>query len=88
MGVLKALQNGWKISNEGVILSLSKGTYRLTFDQVFKTQSGQVSGVTMVPVYPSDMASVLLKQGREVEYTVLHKTLGHISDESYDGNNL
>jgi hypothetical protein len=47
--IIKALDQGWMISNKGVIISLRKGRAKLTFDKIFKTNSGKVIGVELLP---------------------------------------
>ena len=47
----KALKNGFKLTNDGVIVSLTKKHVTLTFDHVIKTlDDGCVTGVMMRPI--------------------------------------
>ena len=43
----KALKNGFNLSNKGVSICLSKGSASVTFDRVFRTTNGFVSGIKM-----------------------------------------
>ena len=43
----KALKNGFKLSNDGISICLSKGPVSLSFDQIIPTTNGFVTGVKM-----------------------------------------
>ena len=47
--ITKSLDQGWKLSNDGVIMKLKKGPVCLKFDKVFKTDNGKVVGVELLP---------------------------------------
>ena len=49
----KALGEGWKLSNHGLQMILSRSDKNITFDQVLKTAYGSVCGVKMLPSYDS-----------------------------------
>lgn len=80
--ITTALSQGWNISNNGLIISLSKNHSKLTFNEIFRTDNGQVIGINLKRILSHDMSNVLLEHGRVVQYDVLHKTLGHINDKS------
>ena len=48
--IMDSCANGWDISNEGRVLSLSKGDTRITFDRILKSSEGQLGAVEMVPI--------------------------------------
>jgi hypothetical protein len=43
----KTLKNGFKLSNEGENISLTKGSASITFDRIIKSLDGTVSGIKM-----------------------------------------
>ena len=47
--ITKALSEGWKLSNNGLQLILSRSNQNNEFDQIMKTAHGYVCGVTMLP---------------------------------------
>ena len=47
--VLKALDQGWKISNEGVFLTLRKDGVSITFNRLMRTKNGKLVGVALLP---------------------------------------
>jgi hypothetical protein len=46
--ITKALDQGWDLSNKGVIMILTKGKASLTFDKIFKTDTGKVVGIELL----------------------------------------
>ena len=46
----KALKNGFNISNNREILSLTKGNVTLTFDNIVRTKDGSVPAIRLTPV--------------------------------------
>ena len=48
-GILKALDQGWKIKNKGVHLSLYKNGTTVTFDRLLETKNGKLVGVALLP---------------------------------------
>ena len=47
--VLKALEQGWKLDNNGVKLVLTKGKVRIVFDRVMTTTNGKLVGIVLLP---------------------------------------
>jgi hypothetical protein len=43
------LKKGYRISNENISISLSKGLNKVTFDRFFKVKEGTVLGILMRP---------------------------------------
>ena len=46
---MKAMESGWKLSNKGTHILLSKGKTTIRFDRVSRTKDGILCGVEMVP---------------------------------------
>ena len=46
--ITKALDQGWNLTNKGVQMILTKGRAKLTFDKVFKTDTGKVVGIELL----------------------------------------
>jgi hypothetical protein len=46
----KALKKGFKVSNDGVVISLTYKHVKLTFDRVIHATDGCVTGVLMKPI--------------------------------------
>jgi hypothetical protein len=47
--ITKSLDQGWNLSNKGVIIQLRRGNTCLTFDKIFGTNMGKVVGVELLP---------------------------------------
>ena len=47
--ITKALSEGWKLSNHGLQMVLSRANQNIEFDQILKTAHGYVCGITMLP---------------------------------------
>jgi hypothetical protein len=43
------LKKGYRISNNDIIISLNKGSNKITFDRFFKAKDGTLSGILMRP---------------------------------------
>jgi hypothetical protein len=78
--VHQALKKGHKISNEDVIISLSKGSSSITFDRIYNTKDdGTVIGIKM-SVYDSSVAYNSISDSvskKNMDINVFHKMLGH-----------
>jgi hypothetical protein len=48
--ITSSLRRGWSISNEGIIITLSRNEQSLVFDQVLESSTGAIAGVIMEPV--------------------------------------
>jgi hypothetical protein len=46
--ITKALDQGWNLSNRGVLMILTKGKASITFDKIFKTDTGKVVGIELL----------------------------------------
>jgi hypothetical protein len=78
----QALKKGYRISNDYIIISLSKGLNKITFDRFFKAKDGTVSGISMRP-YDNPVAHTVLngvtKKG--IEINDFHTMLGHCGSD-------
>jgi len=73
----KALQKGFKIGNEGMILTLTKGNLILKFDRIFTTAKGFVVGVNLIPKPTQETVHVGLTHGRNIHISTLHGCMTH-----------
>ena len=77
----KGLSNGFQIGNKGVVIHLTKGKTKLSFDRILQTKKGYVLGVDMVPVN-SQVAGAVLERGKKIDVNKLHQMLGHCGEDS------
>jgi hypothetical protein len=54
------LKQGWKLTNEGLVLKIQKGPHSIVFDQIMDTDSGAITGVIFTPVVNVSLPSVCL----------------------------
>jgi hypothetical protein len=78
------LKNNWNIGNEGLVLHLRKGTSKIPVDQIIPTHKGVIIGVEMVARTPNmtNVALAPFANGKTVDVNVLHKTIGHWSEDT------
>jgi hypothetical protein len=75
----KALKSGFKLSNDGENISLTKGSASFTFDRIIKSLDGTVSGIKMVSL-ASPTAYVTqnkLESGKGIDVNKFHEMIGH-----------
>jgi hypothetical protein len=80
----KALKKGFKISNDGVVISLTYKHVMLTFDRVIHATDGCVTGVLMKPKMSDNIngfASASISAKRSYDINHLHKVFGHFGQE-------
>jgi len=75
-----AMNNDWKIGNQGKILTLQKNSVKMIFDRSFLINSCLIPAVDIVPRY--DIASVGLTKGKVINANKMHEILGHVSEET------
>ena len=82
--VTKCLRNGWKISNDGVTLYLRKGQSEVKFDKAIKTHKGLIIGADMMARVPdvANVASAPFASGKTINVNVMHRALGHPSEDT------
>jgi hypothetical protein len=74
----QALKKGYRISNVNIIISLSKGLNKITFDRFFKAKDGTVSGI-LIRLCDNPIAYTVLNSvtKKEIEINDFHTILGH-----------
>jgi hypothetical protein len=80
----KALNKGFKVSNDGVVISLNYKHIKLTFDRVFHATDGCVTGVLMKPIMSNNInrfAKASISNERSYDINHLHKLFGHCGQE-------
>jgi hypothetical protein len=80
----KALKKGFKVSNDGVIVSLNFEHVKLTFDRVIDTTDGCVTGLSMKPMISNNIngfANASISNERIYYINHLHKLFGHCGQE-------
>jgi hypothetical protein len=78
-GMNKALKNGFKLSNDGENISLSKGSACITFDRIIKSLDGTVPGIKMVSI-ESPSAYVTQNKtdsSKAIDMNKFHEMIGH-----------
>jgi hypothetical protein len=76
----EALKKGFKVSNDGVVISLTYKHVKLTFDCVIHATDGCVTGVLMKSKLSNNIdgfANALISNERSYDINHLHKLLGH-----------
>jgi hypothetical protein len=74
----QALKKGYRISNDNIIILLSKGLKKITFDRFFKAKDGTVSGILMRPC-DNTVLNGVTKKG--IEINNFHTMLGHCGSD-------
>jgi hypothetical protein len=80
-----ALKKGFKVSNEGVIVSLNYKHTKLTFDLVINATGGYVTGVLMKPILFNNINGFFnasIRNERTYDINHLHKLFGHYCQEA------
>jgi len=73
----KPLENGSKLGNDGIHITISKGNTTIKFDKILKTKTGFVGAVEIAPLPLKDQANMTLDK---VKLTTLHDMLGHAGE--------
>jgi hypothetical protein len=80
----KALKKGFKVSNDGVLVSLNYKHIKLTFDRVVHATDGCVTGVLMKPILSNNIngfANASIINERIYDINHLHKLFGRCGQE-------
>jgi hypothetical protein len=80
----KALKKGFKVSNDGVVVSLNFKHVKLTFDRIINATDGCVTGVSMKPMLSNNIngfANASITNERIYDINHLHKLFGHCGQE-------
>jgi hypothetical protein len=78
----KALKKGFKVSHDGVVISLNYKYVKLTFDRVINATDGCVTGVLMKLIMSDNIngfANASISTERSYDINHLHKVFGHCS---------
>jgi len=79
----KALKKGYKLSNKGLSICLSKGDVSVTFDRVLRTANGSVSGIKLSidksPVAYNTISN--FRPAKSININDFHKMLGHCGSD-------
>ena len=80
----KEFKNGFKLSNIGVSICLSKCPVSLLFDQIIPTTNGFVTGVNMCAIKPDIVHTAMVNATINTDFDVnyLHKVFGHFDIEA------
>jgi hypothetical protein len=75
----RSLNNGFKLSNEGENISLTKGSASITFDGIIKSSDGTVSGIKMVSLDSSTayVAQNKADSSKGIDVNKFHEMIGH-----------
>jgi hypothetical protein len=80
----EVLNKGIKVSNDGVVISLTYKHVKLTFDRVILAMDGCVTGVLMKPILSDNIngfADASISTERSYDINHLHKLFGHSGQE-------
>jgi hypothetical protein len=80
----KALKKGFKVSNDGVVVSFNYKHVKLTFEYVIDATDGCVTGVSMKPILIDNIngfANASISNERIYDINHLHKLFGHCDQE-------
>jgi len=78
----KAMQLGSQLSNEGLVICISRKGKTIRFDKIFKTKTGFVGGVDICPVQTSStFAHFTLDKGNTIDYNKFHQMMGHVGEK-------
>ena len=75
----KAIDNGYKLGNEGRAITLEKGKNKLVFDREVRTKDEYVCAIKMHFDTDEEVATPALKDS-SVDINCLHELLGHPSE--------
>jgi hypothetical protein len=81
----KALKKGFRVSNDGVVVSINYKHLKLTFDRVIYATDGCVTGVSMKPMMSYNInrfANASIINERIYDINHLHKLFGHCGQET------
>jgi hypothetical protein len=77
--ITQAMKQGSSLSSKGLIISLSKGETKLSFDRIYDTKLGHVCGIQMRPRQTQESVAYLT-QGVKMTYSKAHQVLGHTGE--------
>jgi hypothetical protein len=80
----KAFKKGFKVIDDGVVVSLNYKHVKMAFDHVNNATDGCVTGVSMKPMISNNInefANVSISNERNYDINHLHKLFGHCGQE-------
>jgi hypothetical protein len=80
----KALKKGFKVSNDGFVVSINYKHVKLIFDRVIHATDGCVTGVSMKPIMSdsiNEFTNTSISTERSFDINHLHKLFGHCCQE-------
>jgi hypothetical protein len=80
----KALKKGFKVGNDGIVVSLNYKHVKLTFERVINATDGCVTGVLMKPILSKNIngfANASISNERIYDINHLYKLFGHCGQE-------
>jgi hypothetical protein len=83
----KVLKKGFKVSNDGVVVSLNYKHVKLTFERAIHATDGCVTGVLMKPILIDNIngfANTSISNERNYDVNHLHKLFGHCGQEIFN----
>ena len=79
----QALDKGWNILNQGIVVCLSKNGTKVTFDRNYRTAQGLVIGCTAVPSVQNQeglhIALPMIDKKMKMNANEFHQIVGHPS---------
>ena len=79
--ILNTLNKGWKLGNEGLVMTLTKGERILRFNHIIRTPSGHLGGVRG-RICEEDGAHASGWSGSPVPLNRFHQIMGHAHDRT------
>jgi len=80
--VTKALDNGFNIGNEKTTLTITKGDFKICFDNHLRTRSGWIAGIEIKPRIQNSSKLPRIKPGIKININGLHEVFGHASEDT------
>ena len=77
LSIPAALQQGYKLGNNGLKIHLTKDNFKLTFDKIYQTKRGYICGVELHP-HTNEFANAALSIGHKLDTKEAHGMLGHM----------
>ena len=87
-GILKALAQGWRITNKGIHLALKKNGVTIVFDRLLETKNGVLVGVALLPRTGDKSKGEMAMATRGVSSTKswdinrMHRVYNHAGEEA------
>lgn len=73
---------GGELENEGIYITITKGSKTIKFDKILKTKTGYVGAVEICPIQVENQAHASLEKGKSLKLKDLHNKLGHVGENA------